>query len=155
MRWSCGILIMHCFVHLHGAFKVHCRRSWHFFPALPLDPDLFLHHPLLIAAAPANQWVHLAGLPNKNGRNGPPLRGAGGVSTICAAVCNNSPTTCRLHPFGPRSTFPQSLWGCVTCFTIEVGNSSSNSKTKNITNYTHQEGNIMELLLTRHCFHDV
>ena len=39
-------------------------------------------------------------------------------------------------------TLPQSLWGRVTCFTIEVGNSSSNSKTKNITNYTHQEGNI-------------
>ena len=36
----------------------------------------------------------------------------------------------------------------ITCFTIEVGNSSSNSKTKNITNYTHQEDNIMELLLT-------
>ena len=35
MRWSCGILIMHCFVHLHETFKVHCRRSWHFFPALP------------------------------------------------------------------------------------------------------------------------
>ena len=74
---------MHCFVHLHGTFKVRCRRSWH---------------------------------------------------------------------FSSRSTFPQSLWGCVTCFTIEVGNSSSNSKTKNIANYTHQEGNIMELLLTRHCF---
>ena len=35
MRWSCGILIMHCFVHLHGTFKAHCRRSWHFFPARP------------------------------------------------------------------------------------------------------------------------
>ena len=35
MRWICGILIMHCFVHLHGTFKVHYRRSWHFFPALP------------------------------------------------------------------------------------------------------------------------
>ena len=55
----------------------------------------------------------------------------------------------------PRSTFPQSLWGCVTCFTIEVGNSSSNTKTKNIANYTHQEGNILELLLTKHCFHGV
>ena len=86
MRWSCSILIMHFFVHLHGTFKVHCRRSWHFFLARP---------------------------------------------------------------------FLQSLWGCVTCFTIEVGNSSSNSKTKNIANYTHQEGNIMELLLTRHCFHGV
>ena len=58
MRWSCSILIMHCFVHLHGTFKVHCRRSRHFF----------------------------------------------------------------------RYTFPHSLWGCVTCFTIKVGNSSSNSK---------------------------
>ena len=86
MRWSCSILIMNCFVHLHGTFKVHCRRSWHFFPALP---------------------------------------------------------------------FPQSRWGCVTCITIEVGNSSNNSKTKNSANYTHQEGNIMELLLTRHCFHGV
>ena len=85
MRWSCGILIMHCFVHLHGIFKVDCRRSWHFFPALPF------------------------------------------------------------HIF----------FGGVTCFTIEVGNSSSNSKTKYIANYAHQEGNIMELLLTRHCFHDV
>ena len=26
---------MHCLVHLHGTFKAHCRRSWHFFPARP------------------------------------------------------------------------------------------------------------------------
>ena len=82
MRWSCGILIMHCFVYLHGTFKAHCRRSWHFFRARPFH-NLY------------------------------------------------------------------------TCFTIEVGNSSSNIKTKNIANYTHQEGNILERLLTRHCFHGV
>ena len=29
------------------------------------------------------------------------LRGAGGVSTICAALSSNSPTTCRLYSFGP------------------------------------------------------
>ena len=59
------------------------------------------------------------------------------------------------HGTSSHTTFPQSLWGCVTCFTIEVENSNRNSKTKNIANYTYQEGNIMELLLTRHCFHDV
>ena len=40
----------------------------------------------------------------KNGRNGPPLRGAGGVSTICAALSSNSPTTCRLYSFGSGCT---------------------------------------------------
>ena len=47
-----------------------------------------------------------------------------------------------------------SLGVCYT-FHCRSWNSSTNSKTKNITNYTHQEGNIMELLLTRHCLHGV
>ena len=59
--------------------------------------------------------------------------------------------TFKAHKLLPRSTFPQSLWGCVTCFTIEVEIASN----INIANYTHQEGNILELLLTRHCFHGV
>ena len=66
------------------------------------DPDLCECHPLLIAAAPAmtasgSTWPACP----KGARNGPPLRGALGVSTICAALSNNSPTTCRLYSFGP------------------------------------------------------
>ena len=43
--------------------------------------------------------------PPKNGRNGPPLWGAGGVGTICAVLSSNSPITCMLYPLDLLKAF--------------------------------------------------
>ena len=76
-----------------------------------------------------------------------------GPTAWCVSVGNLRDVVCYVRGASSPFYVSSNSWGCVPVFTIK--NSNSNYKAKIITKQTNQEGNILKLLIIRHCFHDV